>query len=711
MLIKPFSDNRLLQKITTLPENLSVTPGKLTHRLKKDVGYIQDMAITPDGSLLAVVSDSLVVLYDLNNDTEILRHRAVSGKALSVALHNSGKLLAMGTSRGEVIIYDIADKKVKQTHRLGFYVKCIRISEPLDLIAGATLNEVAIHSLKTGKWVYTLPYNSKINDLSFVSAGFHLWVQTDMFAEIRDIRTGENIATFYSQTPEGQGELMTLPKYLALNVIGCDVVLWDVLTKTPLRRFTHPKNVWRAEIDTMTQRVITVCEDNKIRIFNFNSTHEDARISDHPNTGVYISFAQSDQWIISGHDRVRIFDKKTNTKIKEIKGYTSSVITVCLTRDEQHLLVGGLHGSLKMYDLETGRQIRRFEGHSSWISAVAIDEDQNIVATASHDRTAKIFTLSGQLIHTLSGHKDNVHTVAISPTDDIIATGGRDHKIILWDKKKGKPIRSWYAHNGYVRSLVFDSKGEYLLSAGEDGLARLWSLEWKYPIMEYGFHSHTVYSAVFSPDGKTVATASQDRTFHLHTLQGDLKMVFSGHVNGIREVFFNKDKTVVSVSLDGTAKRWDPSTGRCIQTYSSGHRDWLRCVWVRSDGVLILGSKDGTVSFSDLESGETLATLHNLDSKNFLWTTPPDNTAPSGWFWTDRQDLIEIVETDQNGKSKLLDPDSDPCKDYKSTYNSMTQVMSRLTNKSADKKQFEHMLRLHSTIQKNQTISKLLESP
>jgi hypothetical protein len=98
------------------------------------------------------------------------------------------------------------------------------------------------------------------------------------------------------------------------------------------------------------------------------------------------------------------------------------------------------------------------------------------------------------------------------------------------------------------------------------------------------------------------------------------------------------------------------------------------------DGALLVTrSWDYTVRLWNLASGELLATLHN-SKQGFLWTTPPDKAAPSGWFWTDRPELIHLVEVDQgNGAHpKAVLPDDPRWQAYINKHNNQEMVMARL---------------------------------
>ena len=116
MLVKNFSHSHLLGSVIKLPEGLSVKPGRLEHRLKQDMGYIQSLSANPEGSLLAVASNDLVFLFDVSKETEIMRYKVLSGEVTSVNLCRSGRFLALGTSGGDTILYDLDVKRSIKIH-------------------------------------------------------------------------------------------------------------------------------------------------------------------------------------------------------------------------------------------------------------------------------------------------------------------------------------------------------------------------------------------------------------------------------------------------------------------------------------------------------------------------------------------------------------------------------------------------------------------
>ncbi|MHC5932557.1 WD40 repeat domain-containing protein, partial [Nostoc sp.] len=71
------------------------------------------------------------------------------------------------------------------------------------------------------------------------------------------------------------------------------------------------------------------------------------------------------------------------------------------------------------------------------------------IASASLDKTVKLWRMDGSLITTLKGHEDYVWQVAFSPDGKTIASASWDKTVKLW-RMDGSLITTLKGHDGEV---------------------------------------------------------------------------------------------------------------------------------------------------------------------------------------------------------------------------------------------------------------------
>jgi U3 small nucleolar RNA-associated protein 13 len=130
------------------------------------------------------------------------------------------------------------------------------------------------------------------------------------------------------------------------------------------------------------------------------------------------------------------------TCIAQGNAHTGSVGSVALSRTKLSFLVSGSQDTcLKMWKLSPTQNedddnlsvLHTVVAHDKDINAVCISPNDNLIASGSQDKVAKIWNSSDlKLLGVLRGHRRGLWAVQFSPADQILASGSTDGNIMLW---------------------------------------------------------------------------------------------------------------------------------------------------------------------------------------------------------------------------------------------------------------------------------------
>jgi U3 small nucleolar RNA-associated protein 13 len=193
--------------------------------------------------------------------------------------------------------------------------------------------------------------------------------------------------------------------------------------------------------------------ESEIRILDVRTSACEV-ISGHRDTVLCLDKDTSGQWLVSGakDHEVRLWkldfsdDKHPRFScFALLKGHTSAVSAVALPRNivdtPSFIITGSDDRFVKFWDLATGRTTTPFtprslytqKAHEKDINAIDISPDDKLFATASQDRTIRLFNVGdGKTLATLKGHRRGVFSVQFSPKEAVLASGSFDATVKLW---------------------------------------------------------------------------------------------------------------------------------------------------------------------------------------------------------------------------------------------------------------------------------------
>ena len=152
------------------------------------------------------------------------------------------------------------------------------------------------------------------------------------------------------------------------------------------------------------------------------------------------------------------------------------------------------------------------------VSALAFNSDGTRLATAAADG-ARIWDVTAsepKVVLKLSGHTDAVNDVVFSPDSKLLATASEDGTAIVWSAASGAQLVHFKEQAGDVTSVAFSSDNRFVVTGGSDKVARVWRPTTGEEFAVLRGAADDITGAVFSPDNRTVATASEDGTARLY---------------------------------------------------------------------------------------------------------------------------------------------------------------------------------------------------
>lgn len=237
-------------------------------------------------------------------------------------------------------------------------------------------------------------------------------------------------------------------------------------------------------LDGKQERVLCALNDEYPRIMRTSDFASLAKLGGHTDVCLCVATNGSGgNFIATGSkdQSVRIWDADSLECAAHLTGHTGAVNCVVFTKSQEMVVSGSEDGCVKIWRTrgEKKKIIRSIIAHAKAVTALAISGNDRFIASASQDRTAKVFSLQdGALVATCSGHKGSVWSVDFSPTEQVLATASRDGTVKLWNlSAPGAPcIRTLEGHDQSVMACRFLPNGLQVVSADASGVTRLWNV-------------------------------------------------------------------------------------------------------------------------------------------------------------------------------------------------------------------------------------------
>lgn len=378
---------------------------------------------------------------------------------------------------------------------------------------------------------------------------------------------------------------------------------------------------------------------------------------------------------------------------------------LAITPDGKGFLTMG-EGTVRHWDLSSGRCVREF-GIPRMELWDDLPQTAPVMAITPDGRRLVLPSEDGVMVRELSTGRDaggfavsgGPGPFAFYVTGDgtrLMAVSGSIGFLGCYDLETGAPIAG-FPLSGIDRFQAFSMGGPLLATASRQSLSLRDARTGR--LLRVCEHSCYIQDILFALPQRQVLTAGYNGFHHWDWAGGEPLVEKPVNVTGV--LTFGGCPGLVPgggrLIIRGRSliALWDTEMHQLLWRQDLVEENRIRKIVAFPDGERFATLDiTGMITVRSVETGEVLATLHVLP-EGFIWETPPDDQAPSGWLWTDREDLITVTAPSENdGGTRIFREGESEHRAYLRIYNNRAMVTARI----AGKEQYRQHVALHARV-------------
>ncbi len=477
--------------------------GKPVATSAQKIGKSSALAFSPDGTRLATGGeDGVTRLWDTSTGMMTILCRGHTRKVFSVAFRPDGRCLATSSADGTVRQWNPATGR--------------EVEAPYDRHTGEVLT--AKYS-SDGEWVASAGTDrtvrvwrtanrqdqgvlqghiGDINDLEFAADG-HRLASVSYAPRRGSVAHHDGTVRLWEVGSQGAASVLRGHKlyvypvayspdgqWIASGDWDNKVFMWDAHTMEYIASLPHSGNIRvLAFSPDSSWLVVGSAMDDSLSIWDVTTARRRNKLKGPGGDVVQAVAVSPDGARIAAADSVgavSIMEAATGAVVDSFRMFGSASIakkSLAYSPNGRFLAGTGEDGTqIDIRDTQTRRRSGRLTGHTDAISSVSFSGDGLLLASASADRTVRIWEVASlKCVAVLTGHTDAVFSAVFHPDGKRLASAGRDRSIWLWDLATGQEVARLEGHADYVFSLAFSPDGTSLASGSGDGTVRIWDAE------------------------------------------------------------------------------------------------------------------------------------------------------------------------------------------------------------------------------------------
>lgn len=535
----------------------NVASGELTklHRLSAPA-YIA--AADETSTLFAFgATDGVVTVWDIEGGyvTHLLKGHGTTICALAFhgELHLARWMLALGDTMGTCKVWNLVSRKcVATTSEHAGAVRGVAFSADGEHFATGGRDEVVVvyRTSNLKRAVHTFAVRHQVEKCGFTAVrGRPCFYTAGLGCRLRvwDIDTGAPVAA----TP---APLETQEELVVVDVAETDEAFWLVLSDQMLVEVPRPDAETEWEQAATGELQLAVAR----RIAGNHGTVADIRYA-----GPGLSLVA----MATNAPALRIVDPLAPLDVQLLEGHTDLLNCVDASEDGMWLLSGSKDGDARLWHYTDGQfePYAVFSGHAGSVTACALPKHiegvPRFVVTASTDLTVKKWKVAAGAVkaseYTRRAHDKEINAVAVSPNDELFATASFDKTAKVWDVAHGETVGVLKGHKRGVWDVHFCQYDKLVATAAGDKTAKVWLVGDYRCVGTFEGHTNAVQRVRFANRNRQLVTSGADGLVKVWTVADSECTTLDNHANRIWALDVRDDgRELVTADADGYISLW-----------------------------------------------------------------------------------------------------------------------------------------------------------
>lgn len=559
----------------------SLERGECVKVLRGHEDEVTSLAITSDGKTAISTSiDATVRLWNLESGicTRLLSHEKQLSTACS--LIREDKLFVVGFEDGTLRAWNRSTLKLVETlyGHTAYVTACAVTPDGGRLVTASRDESVRVWDLTSFKCIHTLQ--------SVDEASTHFPRESEGYRWFTTLAIAADGKSAFAASGEGL------------------ISQWNLVSGRLLKVFRVAEVRIDACVAIRDGHLLCGLADGTLLIWSLGAMESIDRL--HAHTGAISACAvtlDGRRVVSASQDRsLKLWELSALGNVPQ-EAHTKMITACAMTPDESIAVSASEDQTLKVWDLVTGKRRVNLEGHEDRVTACAVSANGLRVASGSWDGNLRIWHVtSGVCLQSVRGHTARV-TSCLILSNDMLITASHDRTIKIWKLTTLELLTTLGEHDDAVESCTVRHDGAYMLSVSREGTAKLWNLTTH--ACERTLHrpGSGILCGALTPDGRRAVLGREDGAIEVYDIaSGQQLTALRGHEGRVFACTVSPDGArIIATFEDDTLRVFSLETYGLIAKLQG--KGWFRCVATKK-ALICAGDENGNLWIieSDVQS-------------------------------------------------------------------------------------------------------------